>query len=473
MGQVGRVGFAIAAALTFAVSAQDAGLPRLASRGPVVLYENARLIPGDGTAAIERAAMLVRDGRIARIGRAGEVGMPDGAARVDLAGKTILPTFSNGHTHPGFQKGATYSRENYGRETYLQDLDRALYFGITAVASQGIDPGDIASRIRAEQAAGTLGGARLLTAGRGIGAPNAGPGAESYRGIAYEVTTPEQGRQAVREQAVLKVDLIKLWVDDRNGRAPRIATEVSHAIIDEAHARGLKVNAHVFYLVDLQDLVSAGIDGFVHLARDLEVDDATVREIVRRGIVVMPTLGTSERATHTSVPPSMAAWLDGPVRQALPAVTIEQMTRGFTGRDAATAAANRERYAVLQRSVAKLARAGAKLGLGSDTGVQDHPFGVTDHRELEMLVAAGMTPMQALTAATSVPAAYLKIGDAGLLAAGRRASFIVLDANPLERISHTQRIAAVVVDGRAVDRDAMRARLSAGSPRAVSPGAVR
>jgi imidazolonepropionase-like amidohydrolase len=444
-------------ALTIGTSAQET--PQLANRGGVVLFENARLIPGDGQPAIERAALLVRDGRISRVGRAGEVGLPPGAARVDLAGKTLIPTFINVHTHVGFQRGAGYSREIYGRESILEDLNRALYFGVTAVASQGIDPGDAAPRIRAEQAAHTLGGARLFIGGRGIGFPNAGPGAASYRGIAYEVTTPEQGRQAVREQAALKVDFIKIWVDDRNGRAPRMAPDVSHAIIDEAHKNGLKVNAHVFYLSDVRDLVAAGIDGFAHLARDKELDDATVQAIARRGIVVMPTLATAERATHTTIPPTMAAWLDGPVREALPQATLDRVKAGFTERDAATAAANRERYTILQRSVAKLARAGAKVVLGSDTGTQDNPFGVTDHRELEMLVEAGMTPMQVLVAATSTGAAYLGLKGEGRLASNSAANFVVLDANPLDDITSTRRIAAVYVNGRLVDRAALASHL--------------
>jgi len=451
-----RPAVAIVLALAAGVSAQDARLPE---RGGAVLYENARLIPGNGQPAIERAALLVRDGRISRVGRAGDVGLPQGAARVDLTGKTLIPTFINVHTHTGFQKGGTYAPENYGREVILQDLNRALYFGITAVVSQGIDPGDTALRIRAEQAAGTLGGARLFLAGRGIGFPNAGPGADTYRGIAYSVMTPEEGRKAVREQAGRKVDLIKIWVDDRNGRAPRMTPDVSHAIIDEAHKHGLKVNAHVFYLSDVTDLTSAGIDGFAHLARDKELDDATVQAIVRRGVVMMTTLGTPERTTHTSVPPRLAAWLDGPVREGAPLAMIDRVKAGFGGRDEATASGNRERYAILQRTVAKLAKAGAKIALGSDTGIQDHPFGITDHRELELLVEAGMTPMQTLVAATSTSAAYLELADQGALAAGKRANFMVLDANPLDDITNTRRIAAVYVNGRQVDRGALAQRL--------------
>jgi imidazolonepropionase-like amidohydrolase len=438
------------------LSAQET-VPR--NPGAAVLYENARLIPGDGQPAIERAAMLERDGRVVRVARAGEAELPPGGVRVDLSGKTLVPAFVNVHTHVGFQRGASYDAANYGRDSILQDLDRALYFGVSAVASQGIDPGDAAQRIRAAQSAGTAGGARLFVAGRGIGFPNAGPGADAYRGIAYSVTTPAEGRRAVREQTAAKVDFIKIWVDDRNGRAPRMTPAVSHAIIDEAHAHDLKVNAHVFYLSDVRDLVTAGVDGFAHLARDQELDDATVREIVRRGIVVMPTLATAERATHTTVPQTMAAWLDGAASDALPPSTRERVKAAFTARDAATAAGNRQRYAILQRSVARLARAGAKVVLGSDTGTQDNPFGITDHRELEMLVEAGMTPMQAIVAATSASAAYLGLAGEGTLTQGARANFVVLDANPLDDIVNTRRIARVFVGGRQVDRAALAARL--------------
>jgi imidazolonepropionase-like amidohydrolase len=155
--------------------------------------------------------------------------------RVDLSGKTVMPTLIDIHTHTGFQKGPTYRPENYGRETIIDDLNRALYFGVSALVSEGIDPGDAAFKIRDEQAAGRLGGARLFTAGRGIGAPNAGPGADTYKGIAYEITTEAQARSAVRELAAQKVDFLKIWVDDRNGRAPELSPTLYRAVIDEAH----------------------------------------------------------------------------------------------------------------------------------------------------------------------------------------------------------------------------------------------
>jgi len=152
-------------------------------------------------------------------------------------------------------------------------------------------------------------------------------------------------------------------------------------------------------------------------------------------------------------------WLDGPVRAALPLATLERVKAAFAARDEATALAARGRYVILQRSVARLAKAGAKVALGSDTGTQDHPFGVTDHRELEMLVEAGMTPMQALVAATGTAAAYVKLQDQGIIARDKRANFMVLDANPLDDITNTRRIAQVFVNGREIDRPALASRL--------------
>jgi len=416
------------------------------------LYEGARLIPGDGKPAIERSAFVVENGAITRVGRQGEVKAPNGATRVDLTGKTVMPTLIDIHTHTGFQRGATYVPQNYGRETIVEDLNRALRFGVSAVVSEGIDPGDAAFAIRADQAAGRLGGARLFTAGRGMGAPNAGPGADTYKGIAYDITTEEQGRRAVRELAAQKVDFIKIWVDDRNGRAPELSPPLYRAIIDEAHKHGIRVHAHVFYLVDAKGLVAAGIDGFTHLVRDKDMDDELVREIVRRRVVIMPTLQNAERGRNTEPPASLAAWLNGPARDAIGADLVARILAAYGGRTAAQAAAARERYAILQRSLKKLSVAGARIVLGGDTGLQDDPFGFAEHRELELMVDAGMTPMQALAAATSSGADYLRLKDIGILAPGKRADFVVLDGNPLEDITNTRRIAQVFLRGRTVNR---------------------
>jgi imidazolonepropionase-like amidohydrolase len=436
--------------------------PTVNAPGTTVLYEGARLIPGDGGAAIEDSAFLVENDTIARIGRKGEVTAPEGATRVDLTGKTVMPTLINAHGHPGFQRGLTYSAENFTRENILDDLNRAAYFGVGAIQSQGIERGDVMYQIRADQEAGKLGGALLRIAGRGIGAPNAGPGAAAYAGIAYEVTTPEEGVKSVQELAAKGVNAVKIWVDDRNGRAPRMPAPVFTAIIKEAHSHGLKVAAHVFYHTDAVELVAAGVDGLAHLVRDKEMDDALVAAIVQRNVYPMGNLSGGMRGTYDSLPP----WLQESdpmmklVRESVPAEVVQRMIDSFKDRDPKMVAAARERYGILTRSLSKLNAAGARLTLGADTGLQDHLFGLATHRELEEMVRAGMTPAQGIVAATSRPAEYMGLQTLGILAPGKLASFMVLDANPLDDITNTRRIAQVYLKGRALDREAMRARLT-------------
>jgi imidazolonepropionase-like amidohydrolase len=446
--------------LTIAYSGGPLQSPTRASNS-VVLYEGARLIPGDGSQPITNAAMLVENGTITKVGAKGRVDAPRGAMRVDVTGKTIMPALVNTHGHPGFQRGLTYTAENFTRETIVDDLNRELYFGVAAVQSQGIEKGDVTYQIRADQEAGKLGGARLRIAGRGIGAPNAGPGAAAYAGIAYEVTTEDQARQAVRELAAKKVNLVKIWVDDRNGRAPRLASNLYRAIIDEGHKHGLQVNAHVFYHNDAVDLVEAGINGFAHLVRDKEMSDELVAAIVRHNVYVMPNL-SPEWNTHTQLP----HWLtDGDplmtlIQGSISPPVIARMRQTYVNRNAQAVERTRTQYAILQHSLAKLSKANAKIILGCDTGLEDHPFGMSEQHELESMTNAGMTPMQVIVAATSRAAEYLKLDKMGVLAPGKEADFLVLDANPLDNITNTERISSLYIKGAEVDRASLRPSLT-------------
>jgi imidazolonepropionase-like amidohydrolase len=450
-----RYAFALLTALAYGVFCFAYPKPQSPSNR-AVLYEGARLIAGDGSAPVESSAILVENGVITRIGSKGTISASRGASRIDLTGKTIMPVLVNAHGHPGFQRDLTYTAENFTRETIMNDLNRALYFGVAVVQSQGIERGDVTYQIRSDQEAGRLGGARLRIAGRGIGAPNAGPGAAAYAGIAYEVTTETEARQAVRELATKHVNLVKIWVDDRNGRAPRLAPNLYRAIIDEGHKHGLQVNAHVFYHTDAVDLVNAGIDGIAHLVRDKEMDEALIASIVRHNVYVMPNL-SPEWSTYIEVP----HWLkDGDplmalIQRSVPQPVVERIRKSYENRSPAAVERTRTQYGILQRSLAKLAKANAKIILGCDTGLEDHPFGMSEQHELESMVNAGMTPMQVIVAATSRPAEYLKLEKMGVLASGKEADFLVLEANPLDNITNTQRVSGMYIKGAEVDRTAL------------------
>ena len=440
-------------ALLFAV-AVSAQPPSHASG--VVIFEGGRLI-GAGAAAIEHGTLLDEDGRIVKVGaRAGDVKIPAGARRVDLTGKTVMPALVDTHVHLGYQVGTAFAAENYTRETLIDQLNRYQYAGIAAVLSLGTDPGTLASQIQRDQNAGGIGGARLLTAGQGMAAPNAGPGTPELKGSAIGVATDAEARRAVREQAERNVAFIKIWVDDRGGTVQKLSPALYRAVIEEAHARKLRVIAHVFYLDDAKDLVKAGVDGFAHLVRDKEVDDELVSLIKSRGVFVMPNLAISENGVHAAPPP----WLDDPLLlETAPADVIARVRSSYAQRSSEAVARAQATYARMQRSLAKLNAAGVTLVLGTDDGaVRDHFYAYTAHRELTLMVQAGMTPAQVLTAATRTSAAVLRLTDLGSLEPRKRADFLVLDANPLDDIANTTKIAAIYHDGVAIDRLALRAR---------------
>ena len=424
------------------------------TRGAVI-FEGARLLrPGSGP-PIQRGTLLVENGRIVRIGEtAGDVKAPAGATRIDLAGKTVMPLLVDTHVHLGYQKGLVFAADNFTRDTIVDQLDRYLYAGVGAVLSLGTDPGTLPFQVRADQAAGRRGGSTWLTAGRGIAAPNAGPGTPELKASAYGVTTEEEARRAVREQTANKVDFIKIWVDDRNGTVPKLDPALSRAIIDEAHKQGTRVIAHVFYLDDAKDLARAGVDGFAHLVRDREADDELVALVKSRNIFVMPNLAISENGAHASPP----AWLADPLlRETSPADVIARVGETFGRRTPEAVARAQRTYAAMQRTLARLNAAGVTIVLGTDDGaVRDHFYAYTAHRELRLMVEAGMSPAQVLTAATKTSADVLRLIDRGRLEPGSRADLLVLDANPLDDIAHTTRIAAVYQNGVAVDRAALR-----------------
>lgn len=390
--------------------------------GAAAVLEGARVIVGDGSAPLENAAIVVANGKIVEVGPAGRVKVPAGATRMNLAGKTVMPTIVDTHVHLGTT-----------REALMKDLRDRAYFGVSAAMSLGLDPAGDPFTVRAAAPAGV---ARYFLAGRGITMPE--PGRSD---VPYWVTTEAEARKAVQEQAALKVDFIKIWVDDRDGKYKKMPPEIYGPVIDEAHKAKLRVAAHIFNLSDAKGLLSAGIDAFAHGIRDVDADDEVVRMITaRRQVVLIPNM--PDRGVRADY-----SWLKGSLSDA----EVMKIQAGATDRPAAQAA-----WGIQARNLKKLSDAGMTITVGTDGNTAWAP-----HVEMADMVASGMTPMQVIVAATKNGAEFLRMTDTGTIAAGKNADLLVLDGNPVEDITNTRRISSVYLKGVAVDRAATR---PAGAP---------
>jgi len=402
-------GIAVAAVVSFGFLAACATQP---PAQPSTAYEGARLIVGDGR-VIENATLVVVGTKIAQAGSAADVRVPSGAVRVNLAGKTVMPMIIDTHVH--------LART---REGLIRDLRLRAYFGVSAALSMGTDPYELLD-IRGQTIPGA---ARFLSAGRGITMPE--PGRTT---APYWITTEAEGRKAVEDLAAHKVDMVKIWVDSRGGKFKKVTPEIYGAIIDEAHKRGLRVSAHIFDLEDAKGLIRAGVDALAHGIRDQDIDDELVAMFKQRpGLILIPNL--PERGVMVDL-----AWLQA----GLPANELAKLEAVNYDRPTAQVF-----YGIQARNLARLNAAGVRITLGTDGNRAWGP-----HDEMLDMVVAGMTPMQVIVAATRSSAEFLRLADAGTLEPGKSADFIVLDANPLDNITNTRRISAVILRGAAVDRN--------------------
>jgi imidazolonepropionase-like amidohydrolase len=365
----------------------------------MVAYEGARVIVGNGN-VLDTATIVVDGARIIAVGP--YVSPPQGARRVSLAGKTVMPMIIDTHVHLSTT-----------REGLVNDLKRRAYFGVSAALSMGTDNLDLLGA-RTENIAGA---ARFFSAGQGL-------------------SRTEPGRPTAqinsRDNAARKVDIIKFWVDDREGKVQKITPPQYAAIIDEAKKANLRTTAHIYNMDDAKGLMRAGLDVFAHGVRDKDVDQETVDMFkARPNITLIPNL--PDRGVKVD-----RSWL----RAGLPPAEFAKLEAENTDRPKV-----QEFHGIQARNLAKMNAAGVRITMGTDGNRAWGP-----HEEMEDMVLAGMTTAQVITSATRNGAELLRIDNAGTVESGKSADFIVLDANPLDDIKNTRKISAVYLRGVAVDR---------------------
>ena len=414
----------------------------------------AQLIDGTGAVPVPDSVVVIRDGRVENAGTRDATPIPEGAEVVDITGKTVIPGLVNLHVH---YRG--------GPETIERQFRTQLYYGVTTARSIGSDSPE-AVPFLLEANAGRPGFPRAYTAGMGFSHPN------GFNGAGRNTpTTEEEARAMVQAQVALGVHFIKMWVNEVAEPGLKITPEMRTVIIDEAIRNGAVPVAHIDDEVDGRQLIEAGLRDFLHSTvltfgpgAGVPVDNPEpsqefIQMCLDNGVSFTPTLSIVQNNWHFAEHPelledpalraafnesALARWDDPENR----AQVVE--APGFEDRKAA--------FRQVQDFVKTMHDAGVKVALGNDAGTANVPYGWGMHHEMALYVEAGLTPMQAIVAATSTGAGQMPpVGEAdfGTLRAGMVADLVVLNADPLVDIQNTLEIERVMRLGEWVEREGL------------------
>jgi imidazolonepropionase-like amidohydrolase len=401
------------------------------ANGQTTAFVGGRVIDGTGK-VIENGTVVIAGNKITAVGPA-STAVPAGATRVDVKGKTVLPGLINAHGHVGNTVGLSVDKQNgYSRENLTRQLRTYAQYGITTVFSLGDDSeGSFALRD-----APATDRARLFVAGPVVTG-----------------NTADEARAMVAKVAAMKPDLIKIRVDDNLGTSRKMPEAAWRAVIDEAHARKLPVAVHIYWLADAKATLAAGADMIAHSVRDTAVDDEFINALKSRDVCYSPTL---TREISTFIYDTTPAWVDDPfftkgVDKDIPP-QLKDPKRHEQVRNSAGWKAGQQYKASLEvakRNLKTLVDKGVRIAFGTDTGPPARFQGFFEHLELEMMVDAGLTPMQALVSATGDAArCHNRNGQIGTLAPGAAADLLILGANPLDNIRNTRSIEQVWIGGK-------------------------
>jgi imidazolonepropionase-like amidohydrolase len=428
----------------------------VAAASNTVILHDVRLIDGNGGTARPHVDVVVTGERIASIAKASSapVSTP-GVTLVNLEGKTLLPGLVSDHSHLGLTDGTGAGGQYATQGNILRQLRQYQAYGVTTVMSLGLNQSsfyELAPRLHS----GELPGADPFGADRGFGVPDGAPPAAMgiHDDQVYRPRNEEEARAQVRESAARHPTLLKIWVDDFHGQMPaKLSPAIYKAIIQEAHAQGLRVAAHVYYLEDAKRLVADGIDVLAHGVRDRPVDTELIEALKAHRVWYVPTLGLDESFYLFAEHPELLK--DPPLAHALQTALAQQLADPDWR---AQVLGNRQKLATDHASVAMnlknvktLYDAGVLIGFGTDSGATPLRIaGFAEHHELALLVQAGLTPLEAIGLATKNAAALLHLEDRGTVAPGQLADLIAVDGDPSVHIADIDRIVSVWQRGKPV-----------------------
>ncbi len=417
----------------------------------VTALTHVRVIDGSGRPPLENATVVIQGNHILAI-QSGAAALPAGARVMDLHGDTVMPGLINAHGHLALVQDGQNSATAYSPENVIAELRQYESYGVTTMLSLGVNR-DLLYAIRQQQRQGKLDGATVFTADRGIGVPDAAPPLPAAPDQISRPSTVEEARATVDAMAKRHADIVKIWVDSLGGTKPSMSPEIYRAVIQQAHKHHLRVAAHVYYLADAKSLVNDGVDVLAHSVRDKPVDQELISAMKRRGVWYIPTLTVDESFyIYAQHPGFMEINF---FKEAISPVLLTMLTSDAYSKkvnEDPKTAQHKADFAMDQQNLKTLYDAGVLIGFGTDSGAMPTRIpGFSEHRELEDMVQAGLTPMQAIVCATSSNATLLGIeATRGTLRPGKRADLIVLAANPLDDIINTRSIVTIFHDGRTV-----------------------
>jgi imidazolonepropionase-like amidohydrolase len=397
----------------------------------LTVYTGATVWTGTGEAPVNNAAVSVRDGLIEEVYSLDEKRPPRGAEIVDLTGKYLIPGLINAHGHVAVAKDAMETGTAAATtNNVLAQLRLYARYGITTVVSLGDEP------VHAFIVRNTV-------------TPEEGKMARVYlAGRVLDPVTPEEAREQVITHSDNDPDWIKIRVDDGLGTREKMSPETYRSLINASHELDIPVAAHIVTLEDAKGVVQAGADLVGHSVRNAPVDDELVRLMIENDVCITPTL---TREVSTYIYAERPPFFDDPffLKEVQPWI-IERLQEPevrefFTGSEADFF---RNALPLAERNTMDLHNAGVKIAMGTDSGPPARFQGYFEHLEMEMMEAAGMSPLEVLISATRNAAECTGLGDSvGTLEQGKYADFVILNQNPLENIRNLRSIESVYVGG--------------------------